>query len=230
MLHSLADSLLQKKKSLEDSIKELKYLVDQYPFFSTAQLLLAAKLKQTESEEFEKQLNKTSLFFPNSLWLDFTLSEELKESNTVELSKEETAIVQPTTEKTVSQKPTDDLLLDPYHRIDYFASQGIKFVAEEKPTDRIGQQMKSFTDWLKTLKQMPNQTSISEKPSLFEEKVIQLAGISIDDRRIITEAMADVWIKQNEPEKAIEVYQKLSLLEPAKSSYFASLIEKLKKN
>jgi len=62
-----------------------------------------------------------------------------------------------------------------------------------------------------------------------EEKVVQLATHSLEDRNIATETMAEVWIKQGHPEKAIEIYQKLSLLNPSKSSYFASLIENLKK-
>ena len=62
-----------------------------------------------------------------------------------------------------------------------------------------------------------------------EEKVVQLASQSLDDRNVATEAMAEVWIKQGQPEKAAEIYEKLSLLNPSKSSYFASLIENLKK-
>ena len=63
-----------------------------------------------------------------------------------------------------------------------------------------------------------------------EEKVVDLAVHSIDDRDVVTEAMAEVWIKQGQTEKALDVYNKLSLLNPSKSSYFAGLIENLKKN
>jgi hypothetical protein len=40
--------------------------------------------------------------------------------------------------------------------------------------------------------------------------------------------MAEVWVKQGNKDKAIEIYNKLSLLNPAKSAYFASLSEQLK--
>ena len=63
-----------------------------------------------------------------------------------------------------------------------------------------------------------------------EEKVVQLATNSLEEKDVDTEAMAEVWIKQGHPEKAAEIYRKLSLLNPSKSSYFAVLIEKLKKN
>jgi hypothetical protein len=35
-------------------------------------------------------------------------------------------------------------------------------------------------------------------------------------------------IKQNKQEKAIEMYEKLSLMNPSKSAYFAAKIESLK--
>jgi len=41
--------------------------------------------------------------------------------------------------------------------------------------------------------------------------------------------MAEVWEKQGNAAKAIEVYTKLSLLDPSKSLYFAAKIEDLKK-
>jgi hypothetical protein len=58
--------------------------------------------------------------------------------------------------------------------------------------------------------------------------VEQMAEHSIDVGEVITETMAEVWIKQGNKEKAIEIYNKLSLLNPDKSAYFASLAEQLK--
>src|SRR5690606_17502730 len=48
-----------------------------------------------------------------------------------------------------------ELLFTPYHTVDYFASQGIKLKPNEKPTDKFGEQLKSFTEWLKVLKKTP---------------------------------------------------------------------------
>ncbi|HWC52259.1 MAG TPA: hypothetical protein VG676_01650, partial [Chitinophagaceae bacterium] len=61
-----------------------------------------------------------------------------------------------------------------------------------------------------------------------EKKVEQLAAHSIEDRNVVTEAMAKVWEKQGNAAKAIEIYNKLGLLNPSKSSYFAAKIEQLK--
>lgn len=122
-----------------------------------------------------------------------------------------------------------ELTFEPFHTVDYFASQGIRFKEEEKPVDKFGKQLKSFTDWLKTMKRLPVTEMAKTVEIQAEQKVEQLAGQSIADREVITEAMAEVWEKQGNVFKAIEIYSKLSLLEPSKSPYFAAKIEELKK-
>ncbi|MEO7924929.1 MAG: hypothetical protein ABIR30_14695 [Chitinophagaceae bacterium] len=122
-----------------------------------------------------------------------------------------------------------DLLFEPYHTVDYFASQGIKYKEEEKPVDKFGQQLKSFTDWLKVMRRLPVTEIAKEVEIKAEEKVEQLAEHSLEEGEIVTETMAEVWEKQGNVAKAIEVYSKLSLLYPSKSLYFAAKIEALKK-
>ena len=124
---------------------------------------------------------------------------------------------------------TAELTFEPFHTVDYFASQGIKFKEEEKPKDKFGQQLKSFTDWLKTMKRLPVSEITKAVEVNSEQKVEQLAEHSLKDREVVTEAMAEVWEKQGNAAKAIEVYSKLSLLDPSKSPYFAAKIEDLKK-
>ena len=119
--------------------------------------------------------------------------------------------------------PGQELSFEPFHTVDYFASQGIQAKEEEKPVDRFSQQLKSFTQWLKAIKKVPAGGGLQE-----EKKIEEMAEHSVKGREVVTEAMAEVWIKQGNPEKAKLVYQKLSLLDPAKSAYFAAKIEQLK--
>ncbi len=135
----------------------------------------------------------------------------------------------PAPQPQVTDAAANELTFEPYHMVDYFASQGIRFKEEDKPSDEFGKQLKSFTDWLKTLKRLPV-TELGNAISVqAEQKVEQMAGQSITDREILTEAMAEVWEKQGNTLKAIGIYSKLSLLEPAKSPYFAAKIDALKK-
>ena len=61
------------------------------------------------------------------------------------------------------------------------------------------------------------------------EKLIQnSAEESNVNTEVLTEAMAEVLLKQDKKEKAIEMYNKLSLINPSKSVYFAAKIESIK--
>ena len=261
MINKLAFSLFRKNNLEECSVDEIEHLARQYPYFSSAQLLLAAKQKQTDHSGFEKQLVSTSLHVNHPLWLDHLLNSNTfekivieekiiatevdEEPNNDELvlersrhefvdasKPEEKSTQPPTSSLPVIEKvgiKDDALVFEPYYTVDYFASQGIKTVLEEKPKDRLGQQLKSFTEWLKTIRQIPPQQIASMSDTGSEEKVVQLATHSLAEENVDTEAMAEVWIKQGQPEKAVKIYEKLSLLNPSKSSYFALLIEKLKR-
>lgn len=259
LMNQLVFSLLKKNNLQDCSVEELKTFANQYPFYPVARLLYTAKLKDADSTEYKNEIQKTSLHFQNPLWLNYLLSKKENETqpaafvnNPVEIPFEdfnndeivvenprhdiipEITLIKETLLAPTSiqgeEKTEPAFVFEPYHTVDYFASQGIKNVMEEKPKDRFGQQLKSFTEWLKILKTRPAEQLITQTEKVAEENINILAVHSIEDRNVVTEAMAEVWIKQGLPEKAIAIYTKLSLLNPSKNSYFATLIENLKKN
>jgi hypothetical protein len=119
--------------------------------------------------------------------------------------------------------------LDPYHTIDYFASQGIKLELDPNPQDKLGKQLKKFTHWLKHMKKLgPEDALESAEDAQAEADVQQIADTSNTAREVVTEAMATVLEKQGKKEKAVQLYIKLSFLNPDKSAYFADKIKKLK--
>src|SRR5574338_1434450 len=244
-IDQLAQSVLQKNSLEECSVAELQNLAEQYPYSSAIQLLFTAKLKTADPARYTQQLQKTTFFFTDPLWLDHLLKEattssavtglqpEIPLEQPVESPEHVKAMQQPLIEipplkKESSESHKQDLLFEPYHTVDYFASQGVKFKAEDKPQDKFGQQLKSFTEWLKILRQVPVTEISKAVDTNLEKKVEQLAAHSIEDREVVTEAMAEVWEKQGNAAKAIEIYNKLGLLNPSKSSYFAAKIEQLK--
>jgi len=117
---------------------------------------------------------------------------------------------------------------EPYHTIDYFASQGIKLTLDENPSDKLGRQLKSFTDWLKVMRKLPQKNNEIVPDIAAEHQVRAIAAHSIEGKEIVTETMAEVLVKQGMREKAMEVYRKLSLLDPDKIAYFANKIDQLK--
>ena len=112
--------------------------------------------------------------------------------------------------------------------VDYFASQGIKIDLSSIPQDKLTVHLRKFTDWLRQVKQGELNPRDLVANIALEQAVAQTAQISNQKEDILTEAMAEVLEKQGQVEKAIEVYAKLSFLNPEKSSYFAAKIEQLK--
>ncbi len=88
--------------------------------------------------------------------------------------------------------------------------------AKQKTTDEITE---SF---------IRNEPRIKPKDSDFSES-IKIANKSIEDNDdIISETLAEIYINQGDIEKGINIYNKLCLKYPKKSSYFAAILEKIK--
>ncbi len=153
--------------------------------------------------------------------IETTTKPELHEEPELEPMKIELRLPE---EKNIKE---DELLFEPMHLVDYFASQGIKLNEEVQATDKLGRQLKSFTEWLKTMKKV-HATAPAEEEAQADKTVEAMAEMSNRDNEVITEAMAEVFARQGKTAKATEVYQKLSLLNPAKSAYFAAKIDNLK--
>jgi hypothetical protein len=126
-----------------------------------------------------------------------------------------------------SEVTEDKITFEPLHTSDYFASLGIKLSGKILHSDKLGKQMKSFTEWLKEIKKLqPDQLPLqSEKADLTIQKLAEASNLGVE---VETEAMAEVLIQQGNKQKALIVYKKLSLLDPSKSAYFAAKINQLK--
>lgn len=125
-----------------------------------------------------------------------------------------------TTEDTISYQPL--------YTSDYFASLGIRINEDGIPVDRLGKQLKSFTDWLKVMKRI-HPDHLPQLDEVIDSSIQEIAEKSNKKGEVLTEAMADVLIQQGKTNKAIELYQKLSLLNPSKSAYFAAKIDEIRK-
>jgi hypothetical protein len=120
----------------------------------------------------------------------------------------------------------DELIpIQAYHTIDYFAALGIKASHKIEGEDKVSNQIRTFTQWLRTLKSI-NPNKLSEKDNY---KIQKQAAKSIEPVLVLTESMAEVLNQQGMQQEAITIYEKLSLQEPQKSAYFAAKINELKK-
>ena len=71
------------------SRRNIEQLTSKYPYFAAAQFLLAKKLKETNSNGNEEQLQKAALYFTNPYWLLFLLQEEIVSEETPEIVSDE---------------------------------------------------------------------------------------------------------------------------------------------
>ncbi len=128
----------------------------------------------------------------------------------------------------LQEKQETEISFEPYHTIDYFASQGIKLTQEDLK-DKLGMQLKSFTEWLRAMKRIvPSEQEQDADPEEYSQE--HSASPTDHDPEIATETMAEVWAKQGYKQKAIAIYEKLSLQNPAKNTYFAKKIEQLNRS
>lgn len=155
-----------------------------------------------------------------------------------------------------NRKP--DSLIQPIFTEDYFLHQGIP-VSEEIPAEADHQNDKekslmvvmSFSEWLihfktkgerekeeqqdqKALKTMWQKeklaAALEEENEEIPENVFEMAVNSItkeDD--LASESLAEIMLKQGKYDKAIDMYRKLSLRNPQKSTYFARKIDDIQK-
>jgi hypothetical protein len=209
-------------------------------------------LSQNESEFVEPvpslSQNESVLIEPlaslsqNDPEVDDTEETELEEDMTISESYDEKIATAESNAKISSllsgqladfKKPVTDadqlgLPKDPMHTIDYFASQGIKIDLSQIPQDKLTTHLRRFTDWLKYMKsENPNPVDLGTRKDL-EEAVELIAHSSNESKEVLTESMADVLQKQGQIDKAIQLYIKLSFLNPEKSAYFAAKIQHLK--
>jgi len=207
--------------------------VNAFPYFGLLQFFLL-KESGIGHDSYASIAGKLALHFNNPYHLHLKLHQNDTESiveKPIDIAEEiikietnpETILTKPATEKAAEK---EELLFEPLFTTDYFASQGIKLSEEIKANDKLGNQLKTFTAWLKTMKST-NGNRLPET-TVIDKKVEQLAEKSNEEDEIVTESMGEVYMQQGKYEQAEEIFKKLSLLYPAKSIYFANKLEHLK--
>ncbi|HEY8387517.1 MAG TPA: hypothetical protein VIK74_02880, partial [Parasegetibacter sp.] len=215
MADKIVRDLLQKDSLEQVKQAQLEDLVKDYPYFSLARYLLAAKAAGTGSPNADRIISASALYFNNPLWFSQILNmngstvepaessandtenypaqetttdpsavqaepvlnstgeipadepEPVTSGEIGDFTDDTTGIVEANVPdpairsaleavKTEASRETSETdLIQPYHAIDYFASQGIKLAQDKEPQDKFGKQLKSFTEWLKTMKKIP---------------------------------------------------------------------------
>jgi hypothetical protein len=242
------ESLFSRNFFDPDNTVFLKDMTAAHPYFSPARFFLLQKT-EAGTESFNKEAIKTNILFNNPHWLHFqllqtdqkniiadTIIEQVMDEGLPDDTEANGEMEKEIEPMKIELKMTEEklnldeaMLFEPMHMVDYFASQGIKLTDEVQMGDKLGKQLKSFTEWLKTMKKVHEENAV-ELTGQPDTNIVTLAENSNTQAEVLTESMAEVFIKQGKMSKAGEVYKKLSLLNPAKSAYFAAKLENLKES
>jgi hypothetical protein len=217
--------------------EELLQLERTFPFSNYVQFELLKLYHDTKDPKFDSQASKAALFFPDVNRLRLQLSEEqeapadqfisapLQAEPKNEIVSPPLAITPPVA--TPSAVENEPLAFEPLHTVDYFLSQGIKITDEAMTNDKLGRQLKSFTQWLKTMKKIHPEKQ-GQPDEQVDRSIQSLAETSNNKEDVATEALAEVLLKQGKTAQAAGIYEKLSLQNPSKKAYFAAKIQSIK--
>ncbi|MCF8296522.1 MAG: hypothetical protein K9J13_03170 [Saprospiraceae bacterium] len=231
---------------LSDSVI-LKDIVSKYPYFQTAQLLYLQSLsKGNDNKAFEKQLRLTSAQSINRKIIFELLrtqkNEEQKKAEKANLAIEEEPkiveekkpepIIETKKEEVQVKKETDkstELLEQVRKRLAEIEAEKTastiesseKQLIEEGKNIEIKSKEKIIDDFIKEEPRIkPRDDDFSEI-----EKIANQSNLDKGD--FISETLAEIYVKQGNKDKGIEIYKKLCLKFPEKSSYFAAQIKKV---
>jgi hypothetical protein len=228
-LESIFQSIYQLQINDSNALSLLEKDIQEYPAYPLAHLF---RLHRASSEEKAYIIASAGLHVSNPMILHHAIHSKteinLETSETMPIPSNEFNQITPSennSETAVDSK--EEMLFEPLYMSDYFASQGIKLSEDQLQKDQLGKQLRSFTEWLKTMKKTPGHRTADLQTPL-DPKVEKLAEKSNLETDVITESMAEVLVEQGKLEKAIQIYEKLSLQFPAKSVYFARKISSLK--
>lgn len=228
------DYIRQPESLDSQSLEHLRSIVDKYPYYHAARILMLRTLYQMHDPSFDEQLRKAAIYVParRTLFQMFQAPSLKPESPTKRTARAEHA-------EEGSQRT--ESLIDSF--LDTIPQQ-------HHNTPRI---VDATVDYMAYLMQMESGAGNSNTPRMAGQDYIDDFLIKNEGRfdledlpeeetphnipetkndtgtGVLTEAMARIYIKQGKYDKAIEIIRRISLKYPKKNRYFADQIRFLEK-
>ena len=241
-------SYLNKPETLRgQAIPAMEDLASRYPYFGLAQCLLAVAYQNESDGRYDRQLKRAACAIPNrgrlrlltmmsknhhdDSFFKFIDSVKIKEGEEMgDVIPEKTFIIPEINLSGSHEELSAELaLLDERRKsideLKAIIAARLKSMEEEKKQQ---EEEKEIAPKKKLTRKELIDKFIAENPSISRPKAefynpISMAQNSIvDNSEIVSETLAKIYFKQGYFDKAIEIYEKLSLNNPEKSVYFAA--------
>ena len=242
------DFLIQNKDQINDRELEAIYnLSVKYPYSSFCHFFLYSVLKKQNRTGVENVLKKTAIRFH-----DRSILKKLSETSMVKQNTKER--IEVTNIEEIENKEQEKVLNENVYS-NIINDNIVQEITETKDQDqkekkvkklpemaKLNQLPKPFEDWLfkhplkktkreitvdEILNSLENRKNQHNKTSFFSAPNAAKKSLETNDD-LDTETLAEIHIQQGNYPKAIEIYQKLILLNPEKKLLFASRIEFIK--
>ena len=240
--------IINNLQSINDNdIEMLSSIVAAYPYFTVAQVLLAIGFDLKEDKRQNRQLRLAAAMSPDRNSLRHLLAESKEKKDTCDLpdefgndeqqatdnrqhTLEDVVIPEIDLNKSQEELSREMALLEEKRKsldeLKYIIEQRIIELEREKEEVDKEEKILSKTEIID--KFIAENPQISRPKQEFYNPMVVAQTSVVDKENIISETLATIYLNQGYVEKAISVYQKLSLKNPEKSVYFAELIEKAK--
>lgn len=210
--------IIQNPETLDISIVyELDILCNQYPYCQNLQLLYLISLLKSNNINYYNQLKITSAYSGDRGNLK-KLLDKIIPGNVISTDKKTLEIdtIQPETKKVDTE--ADSPLGQKTNILESGETSAVK-AKHIKPLSK-NELINQFIE---------NAPRITRSKNDFFNPVDYARNSSVDKEDIVSETLANIYYKQGNPEKAIKIFEKLCIKVPEKSTYFAGLIDKIKK-
>ena len=215
-MDNLVEHIKNPNQIVSEEVAKLDSLLQEFPYYQTAQLLITKGLLNTDSIRYNRQLKKAAAYALDRKQL-FKI---------IILNKVEQPII-----ANISEKIEDTLRIgqplafdkdEEYSFSEWLALSKVKKI-DRTPKPNTRQLIDNFIDKKISISK-PKKTTFFNPMDVARESLIE-------NESIVTPTLANVYLEQGHYDKAISAYTKLSLKYPEKNSLFANqikLINKLK--